>query len=55
VDIDAFFPRCYDLNDQEDFDNFMEEFKTSKVKELDQMKIFGKFGYLFFWVRLRVF
>jgi tubulin monoglycylase TTLL3/8 len=27
IDIDKFFPRCYDLGDQPDFENFVENFK----------------------------
>lgn len=28
IDIDKFFPRCYDLADQPDFENFVENFKV---------------------------
>ena len=31
VDIDHFYPRCFDLGDSQDFDDFLEEFKFSKV------------------------
>jgi tubulin monoglycylase TTLL3/8 len=27
IDVDRFFPRCYDLGDQPDFENFVENFK----------------------------
>jgi tubulin monoglycylase TTLL3/8 len=27
IDVDKFFPRCYDLGDQQDFENFVENFK----------------------------
>lgn len=27
IDADQFFPRCYDLGDQSDFENFVENFK----------------------------
>lgn len=32
VDIDTFYPRCYDLNDPEDLENFKEDFKTTKAE-----------------------
>jgi tubulin monoglycylase TTLL3/8 len=32
VDIDTFYPRCYDLNDPEDIENFTENFKTTKAE-----------------------
>ena len=31
IDIDTFFPRNYDLADSVDFEDFIEEFKFSKV------------------------
>lgn len=31
-DVDSFYPRCYDLNDTSDFEDFIQEFKFSKVK-----------------------
>ena len=31
VDIDSFYPRCYDLADPNDLEDFNEEFKTTKV------------------------
>ena len=31
VDIDTFFPRCFDLVDECDHEDFLEEFKSSKV------------------------
>lgn len=31
VDIDSFYPKCFDLNDPDDLENFVEEFKTCKV------------------------
>ncbi|KAL4480394.1 hypothetical protein ABPG74_020910 [Tetrahymena malaccensis] len=34
VDIDTFYPRCFDLNDPEDFENFVEEFKSSKAESI---------------------
>ncbi|EGR30772.1 tubulin-tyrosine ligase family protein, putative [Ichthyophthirius multifiliis] len=34
VDIDTFYPRCYDLNDVDDFYNFQIEFKTSKAESI---------------------
>jgi len=30
-DIDEFYPRCYDLNDVGDFDDFMEDFKFEQA------------------------
>lgn len=31
IDIDNFYPRCYSLNDITDLDDFIEEFKFTKV------------------------
>jgi tubulin monoglycylase TTLL3/8 len=28
INVDRFFPRCYDLGDQPDFENFIENFKV---------------------------
>ena len=33
VDIDSFYPRCYDLTDNDDIEDFHEEFKTNKVSK----------------------
>ncbi len=30
----SFYPRCYDLNDPEEIDNFTNDFKLTKVKLL---------------------
>jgi tubulin monoglycylase TTLL3/8 len=42
IDIDEFYPRCYDLEDANDFEDFIEEFKFTKaeglVKEFFKMK-----------------
>jgi tubulin monoglycylase TTLL3/8 len=34
VDIDAFYPRCYDLNDPEDLSNFCQDFKLTKCEAI---------------------
>jgi tubulin monoglycylase TTLL3/8 len=34
VDIDTFYPRCFDLNDPDDIENFAEEFKTTKAEAI---------------------
>lgn len=31
IDVDAFYPRCYDLNESADFDDFVEEYKFTMV------------------------
>ncbi len=31
VDIDTFFPKCYDMNNVDDYDDFKEEYKAAKV------------------------
>jgi tubulin monoglycylase TTLL3/8 len=31
-DIDTFYPRCYDLGDLTDFEDFIEDFKINKVE-----------------------
>jgi tubulin monoglycylase TTLL3/8 len=28
ADVDAFYPRCFDLGEQNDFDDFIEDFKA---------------------------
>ena len=38
-DIDTFFPRCFDLNDIAEFDDFLEEFKFSEAEKF--LKIFN--------------
>lgn len=37
-DIDTFFPRCFDLNDVAEFDDFIEDFKLSEAEKF--LKIF---------------
>ncbi|KRX01880.1 hypothetical protein PPERSA_05719 [Pseudocohnilembus persalinus] len=34
IDIDQFYPRCFDLNDPEDYENFLEDFKTTKAESI---------------------
>lgn len=34
VDIDSFYPRCYSLNDPEDYDSFCEDFKLTKAETI---------------------
>lgn len=31
IDIDSFYPRCYDLYDKNDFDDFVEDYKFTYV------------------------
>ena len=31
IDVDAFYPRCYDLSESSDFDDFVEEYKFTKA------------------------
>ena len=38
-DIDTFFPRCFDLNDVAEFDDFIEDFKLSEAEKY--LKIFN--------------
>lgn len=33
-DIDAFYPRCFDLNDLNDFEDFVEDFKFSEAEKI---------------------
>ena len=33
-DVDMFFPRCFDLNDLSEFDDFVEDFKFSEAEKL---------------------
>ena len=41
VDIDAFYPRCYDLEDKLDFADFVEDFKFQKAEALLKDFAFG--------------
>jgi tubulin monoglycylase TTLL3/8 len=34
IDIDTFFPRCFDLNDVDDYQDFVEEYKALQVNQL---------------------
>jgi tubulin monoglycylase TTLL3/8 len=34
VDIDSFYPRCFDCNDENDFEDFLEDFKTTKAESI---------------------
>jgi tubulin monoglycylase TTLL3/8 len=34
VDIDTFFPRCYDLNDTQEFEDFIEDYKISQAESV---------------------
>ena len=34
IDIDNFYPRCYDISERNDFEDFMEDFKITKVISL---------------------
>ena len=34
IDIDEFYPRCYDLEDANDFEDFIEEFKFTKAESV---------------------
>jgi tubulin monoglycylase TTLL3/8 len=34
VDIDTFYPRCYDCNDEGEFEDFLEDFKTTKAEAI---------------------
>ena len=34
VDIDTLYPRWFDLNDPEDMENFVEDFKTTKAEAI---------------------
>lgn len=34
VDIDSFYPRCFDCNDEGDFEDFLEDFKTTKAESI---------------------
>jgi len=34
VDIDAFYPKCYDLSDVHDYEEFLEEFKKMKAESV---------------------
>jgi len=34
VDVDKFFPRCYDLADLGDFENFLENYKWTYCESL---------------------
>lgn len=31
IDVDSFYPRCFELNDLSDFDDFIEDYKFTKV------------------------
>ena len=50
VDIDTFYPRCFDLNDPNDLEDYIEEFKTIKVSCL-----FRDYGLINGWYRLNPF
>jgi tubulin monoglycylase TTLL3/8 len=32
VDVDTFFPQCFDLKDKDDFEEFVEQFKAIKAE-----------------------
>lgn len=32
IDVDSFYPRCFELNDTNDFDDFIEDYKLTKVR-----------------------
>ena len=42
VDIDLFYPRCYDLNDNSEFNDFISDFKIQKAENI--LKIFKRRG-----------
>lgn len=41
IDIDGFYPRCYDLDDANEFEDFIEEFKFTRAEAI--IKEFAKF------------
>ena len=41
IDIDEFYPRCYDLDDANEFEDFIEEFKFTRAEAI--IKEFLKF------------
>jgi len=46
IDIDNFYPRCFDISERNDFEDFMEDFKTTKLisllKEFSLNSLTGK-------------
>lgn len=34
MDIDTFYPRCFDCNDETEFEDFLEDFKTTKAEAI---------------------
>ena len=42
IDISSFFPRCFDLSDQYDYDNFCCDFKVTKAESFLKMYLNNK-------------
>lgn len=47
VDIDSFYPRCYSLNDPDDYDSFCEDFKLTKVVLNSFLFVIMQFAFFF--------
>ena len=45
IDIDRFYPRCYDLGDQVDFENFVENFKFGFAESIARRFLVDKKRY----------
>jgi tubulin monoglycylase TTLL3/8 len=45
IDIDKFYPRCFDLGDQTDFENFVENFKFSFAESVAKRFLVDKERY----------
>lgn len=46
IDIDRFYPRCYDLGDQYEFENFVEGFKFSFAESVAKRFMKDKLRYI---------
>jgi len=40
ADMDAFYPKCYDLSDEKDYEDFIEEFKYNKAESI--LKLYAR-------------
>jgi tubulin monoglycylase TTLL3/8 len=44
IDIDSFYPRCFELNDANDFEDFIEDYKLTKVRMITSKTLIFKKG-----------
>lgn len=54
IDIDRFYPRCFDLGDQVDFENFVENFKFSFAESCAKRFLVDKGRYQGLELKIRI-